>query len=190
MSANKSYEFVEKCRELYGEKDVDTLFETIHKEKTRSKEMESVLKEMSNTDSRVKRFFKNFDAKSFFGSPQVVLLISTALLLAQSFHTWHFFYTMSFTRSWAGFVFAVITSVFIDGLILFFVSRGAKFYSVIAMACTVMFNIYSYMVDGSGKFVWGSNNILFTMIASVAVPFFLHGVGVELSKISQNKNED
>lgn len=145
--------------------------------------LERELNEHTSKESKIKKFFSTFDAKDFFSSAQVVLLICLALLMAQSFHTWHFFQNISTIGGISNFIFAIITSIFVDGLILFFISRGNKLYSVIAMLCSMAFNVYSYHLNPQGVFVWGTNNIPFSLVASISIPFFLHGVGVELNKI-------
>ena len=178
-----SLKFTNTLKKKFGVTTKGELYESILKMHVENDKLKKELDLTNLKESKIKRFFKTFDAKTFFSSSQVVLLISFAMLMAQSFHTWHFFQNLSTIEGTSNFIFAVVTSIFVDGLILFFISRGNKVYSVIAMLCSMAFNVYSYQLNDSGVFEWGSNNILFSLVASISIPFFLHGVGVELNKI-------
>ena len=123
----------------------------------------------------------DFNAVEFFSSPKVVLLFALALLLGQSFHSCASL--LSFSDNMhpiATWVFSIITAVFLDGILLFHIARGNKLYSFLAFITCFLLNIYSYHI---GAEYWNYKSF-FSFVPALAIPFFLHSIGVSLKNDS------
>ena len=120
----------------------------------------------------------SFNAQTFFSAPSTALTFAAVLLLGQSWHTGHCLLDLSPLPTIPNYIFAVLTAVFVDGLILFFLSRGNAWYSFAALVACFVFNLYSYHIG----IEWGTYKSWFAFIPSLAIPYFLHGVAKEMNK--------
>lgn len=123
-----------------------------------------------------------FNAERFFGANTVALVFSVFLLIAQTFHTAHSLIELGSALGWAKYPFGIMSGIFLDGLILFFLSNGSKFASWVSMACCFFLNAYSYHLD----YDWFTYNSYFSIIPSIFVPYSLHAVGHTIIKKKHN----
>lgn len=121
---------------------------------------------------------KNFNAETFFSSNSVALIFSIFLLLAQTFHTAHSLIELGEALGWAKYPFGVLSGLFLDGLILFFLSNGAVRASWISMMCCFLLNAYSYHL----AFEWWGYDSWYALVPSIFVPYSLHAVGTVILK--------
>lgn len=131
--------------------------------------------------SRSERFMSwvsSFDAEEFFSSNSLALVFSAALLVAQVFHTSHALFELSSSLGWAKYPFGIFSAIFLDALILFFLSNGSKIPSFIAMLSCFLLNVYSYHIG----YEWWSYNSYFSLIPSIFVPYSIHAVGTVILK--------
>jgi hypothetical protein len=123
-----------------------------------------------------------FDAVSFFSAPKIVLLFALALLLGQSFHSFHTLFSLAGSmHPVANWIFSGMTAIFLDGILLFHIARGNKFYSWAAFITCFLLNTYSYHI---GVEYWTYES-WFSFVPAFAIPFFLHSIGVTMKNDSE-----
>lgn len=124
----------------------------------------------------------SFDAQVFFSSPKVVLLFAVALLLGQSFHSFHALFDLAGNMNpIANVLFSALTAVFLDGILLFHISIGNRWYSWAAFLTCFLLNTYSYHL---GQDYWTYRS-WFSFVPAFAMPYFLHSVGVTLKHLKR-----
>lgn len=125
---------------------------------------------------------KTFNAETFFQGNSIALIFCTFLLISQAFHSAHALIEMSSALGSGAYLFGIMSALFLDGLILFFLSNGAKWFSGIAMVTCIALNVYSYHLG----IEWGTYDSYFSLVPSAAIPYALHGVGTTIIKKRKN----
>lgn len=126
-----------------------------------------------------------FDAEKFFSSNSIALVFSIFLLLAQTFHTAHSLIELGAALGPAKYPFGILSGLFLDGLILFFLANGATRASWVSMVCCFLLNAYSYHLIWD----WWTYDSWYALVPSIFVPYSLHAVGKVILKKSQDERK-
>ena len=116
----------------------------------------------------------------FVRANNFALILSMLLMFTQAMHTSHALYDLTALPSeWQKITFSVLTALFMDFLIIYFVASGAIRESYIFFAFCACMNIYAYHIDHAFLSDFRS---YFSLIPAIGVPYAVHAVAMQMRR--------